>query len=106
MELLAKNGLWMLGLLGPLVVLYILKIQRQRRRISSTWLWATAQRDLMARSPFKRLVVQLPLLLQALVLIALAVAIARPATRGREFVGDLPWITPHLFNTPCDSREV
>src|ERR1035437_4731749 len=24
----------------------------------------------------------------------------------REFVGDLPRITAHLFNTPCDPREV
>ena len=88
MELLAPRGLLMLGLLAPLVVLYILKIRRQRRRVSSTWLWATAQRDLMARSPFKKLIAQIPLLLQAIVLIALAVALARPASRGRELTGD------------------
>jgi hypothetical protein len=42
----------------------------------------------MARSPFKRLIAQIPLLLQAIALIALAFALSRPATRGREFTGD------------------
>jgi len=88
MSFLSPNGFWFLGLLAPLVVLYILKVKRQRRRVASTWLWATAQRDLMAKAPFKRLIAQVPLLLQALVLILLAVAVARPATRGQEFLGD------------------
>src|SRR5689334_17055887 len=87
-DLLAPGGLALLGLLAPLIVLYILKIRRNRRVVSSTWLWATAQRDLMARSPFKRLILQLPLILQALALIGLALALARPATRGRELTGD------------------
>lgn len=88
LDLLAPAGLGLLGLLAPLIVLYILKIKRNRRVVSSTWLWSTAQRDLMARSPFKRLVMQIPLILQALALIGLALALARPATRGREFTGD------------------
>lgn len=88
LALLAPKGLFLLLLLGPLVVLYILKVKRQRKRVASTWLWATAQRDLMARSPFKRLIAQIPLLLQAIALIALALALSRPATRGREFTGD------------------
>jgi hypothetical protein len=87
-DLLAPAGLWLLALLAPLIILYILKIRRNRRVVSSTWLWSTAQRDLMARSPFKRLVMQLPLILQALALIGLALALARPATRGRELTGD------------------
>lgn len=88
MELLKPAGLWALALLGPLIVLYILKIKRERRRVASTWLWAAAQRDLMARAPFKKLIAQIPLILQALALILLAVALARPATRGRELTGD------------------
>src|SRR5690606_1134052 len=78
LELLHPAWLGLLGLLAPLVVFYILKVKRQRRRVASTWLWREARRDLMARSPFKRLVVQLPLILQALALIALAVAAAKP----------------------------
>lgn len=88
LDFLAPKGLLLLGLLVPLVVLYILKIRRNRRMVSSTWLWATAQRDLLARSPFKKLVLQIPLILQALVLLLLGFALARPATRGREFTGD------------------
>lgn len=87
-ELLAPGGLALLALLVPLVVLYILKIKRSRRRVGSTWLWAAAQRDLMAKAPFKKLIAQVPLFVQALALILLALALARPATRGREFTGD------------------
>ncbi|WP_437734785.1 VWA domain-containing protein [Sorangium sp. So ce1335] len=88
LSLLAPGGLWLLALLGPLVLLYILKIKRSRRRVPSTWLWAAAQRDLMARAPFRRLIAQLPLILQALALALLALALARPASRGRALTGD------------------
>ncbi len=87
-ELRSPQGLWLLGLLVPLVALYILKIRRQRLRVASTWLWAEAQRDLLAKSPFKRLIVQVPLVLQLLALCLLALALARPATRGGSIVGD------------------
>ncbi|AUX39351.1 uncharacterized protein SOCE26_007400 [Sorangium cellulosum] len=88
LTLLAPGGLWLLALLGPLVLLYILKIKRRRRRVPSTWLWAAAQRDLLARAPFRRLIAQLPLLLQVLAIALLALALARPASRGRAFTGD------------------
>ncbi len=87
-ELLSPAGLVALGLLVPLVVLYILRIKRTRKRVATTWLWAAAQRDLLARHPFKKLIAQIPLLLQAIVLLLLAVALARPATRGRAITGD------------------
>ena len=87
-ELLSPALLGLAGLVVPLVLLYILKVKRQRLRIASTWLWQQARRDLMARSPFKRLVVQLPLVLQALALIALALAAARPATKGKALTVD------------------
>jgi hypothetical protein len=88
MTLLAPRGLALLAILVPLVLLYVLKIRRERRKVASTWLWATAQRDLMAKSPFRRLVAQVPLIVQALALAAMAFALARPATRGRAFAGD------------------
>lgn len=81
-EFRSPTGLWLLGLLVPLVVLYVLKIRRQRLRIPSTWLWQSAERDLVARQPFRRLVVQLPLILQLLALTLLALALARPAARA------------------------
>jgi hypothetical protein len=87
-ELLSPSGLALLALLVPLIVLYILKVKRRRRAVGSTWLWAVAERDLMAKSPFKRLIAQVPLIVQAIAVLALAFALARPATRGREFTGD------------------
>jgi len=88
MELLNPKGLWLLTALVPLVVLYILKVRRQRMRVGSTWLWAAAQRDLMAKQPFRKLVAELPLILQILALVALAIALARPAGRGGKIAGD------------------
>jgi hypothetical protein len=87
-ELLRPSGLWLLGLLVPLVVLYILKVRRRRVRVSSTWLWAVARRDLLARSPFRRLIAEVPLLLQLLALGLLALALAAPATRAGAVIGD------------------
>ncbi len=72
----------------PLVILYILKIKRQRLRVPSVWLWAEARRDLLAKHPFKKLVPELALLLQLLALAALAIALARPALRGSKITGD------------------
>jgi hypothetical protein len=69
-------------------LLYVLKIRRQRVTVSSTWLWAAAARDLAAKSPFKRLVPQLPLLLELLALCFLALALARPASRGGHIAGE------------------
>jgi hypothetical protein len=82
------KGLLLLAGLVPLVILYILKIKRQRQRVSSTWLWASAQRDLLAKHPFRKLVPELPLLLEILALAALAIALARPSTRGGTIDGD------------------
>ncbi len=86
--LLSPKALWLALLLLPLVVLYILKVRRKRLAVASTWLWAQARRDLMARSPFKRLLVQWPLVLQALALLALAVAAAQPVSSSHQWLGD------------------
>jgi len=81
-ELESPFGLALLGLLVPLVLLYVLRIQREKRRVSSIWLWRAAERDLLARQPFRRLVPHVSLILEALALVALALAAARPLTRG------------------------
>ena len=88
LELKAPSGLWLLGLLGPLVLLYVLRVRRQRVTVSSTWLWAAAARDIAAKSPFKRMVAQVPLLLEVGALGLLAVALARPASRTGHIAGD------------------
>jgi hypothetical protein len=86
-SLLSPYGLLLLGLLGPLVALYVLKVRRRRATVASTWLWASAQRDLLAKSPWKKLLASLSLLLQVLAIVLLAVAFARPATTTRELGG-------------------
>lgn len=87
LSLAAPAGLALLGLLAPLVVLYILKVQRRVVRVPSAWLWQSAKRDHLARAPFKRFVAQLPLILQAIALVLLALAFARPTSRSKSLSG-------------------
>lgn len=86
-ELERPVGLALLGLLLPLVLLYVLRIQRERRRVSSIWLWQSAERELLAREPFRRLIPHVSLVLEALALGALGLAAAHPVTRGGRIAG-------------------
>ncbi len=88
LELHNPKGLLLLLGAVPIVVLYILKIERQRQRVSSTWLWSGARRDLLAKRPFRKLIAELPLVLQLAALVVLALALARPALRGGRIAGD------------------
>ncbi len=67
-----------LGLSG-LVLLHALKLRRQTLRVSSTLLWRDAAQDLEVNTPLRRPRLTLLLVLQALAVLFLAVAIARPA---------------------------
>jgi hypothetical protein len=87
-ELREPSGLWLFSLVVPLIVLYLLKVRRQRREVSSTFLWLAAERDLLAKTPFRRLVNELPLLFQITLLALLALALSRPASRAGSIEGD------------------
>lgn len=87
-ELQEPRGLLLLTALVPLVLLYVLRVRRSKHVVSSGWLWSAAARDLLARSPFRRLVAQVPLFLQALAIIAASIALARPALRSAAVVGE------------------
>jgi hypothetical protein len=87
-ELRSPVQLSLLGLLVPLILLYVLRMRRERRRVSSIWLWRAAQRDLLAKQPFRRLVPEVSLLLEAAALVALALAFAGPNTRGGQIDSD------------------
>jgi Ca-activated chloride channel family protein len=62
-----------------LLLLYLLKVRRTERVISSVLLWETFQRDLAARDPWQRLRWSVLLVLQLVLLGALVLALARPA---------------------------
>lgn len=82
-SLLSASSLAWLGLLAPLILLYVLKRRREERRVGSTLLWELAVRDMRAERPWQRLIPQVSLFLQALILVLGALALARPAGVGQ-----------------------
>lgn len=62
----------------PIVLLYVLKLRRKEIRLSSTLLWRQLVRDFQANAPWQRLRRSLLLFLQVLVVVLLALALARP----------------------------
>jgi len=76
-----------LALLLPLIVLmYLLKLRRDERPVSSTYLWRRMVRDVQANVPWQRLQRNILLILQLLFLGALILAIARPASQSAEIL--------------------
>ncbi len=66
-------------IIGPIIVaMYLLKLRREDRRVSSTFLWQRIVRDVEANAPWQKLRRNLLLLLQLLLLLLLALALARP----------------------------
>ena len=62
----------------PIILLYLLKMKRQERVVSSTLLWRQTIKDLEANVPFQRLRANLLLILQMLILALLVFALMRP----------------------------
>lgn len=81
-ELLRPAGLALFGLIVPLTVLYVLKVERQRRVVSSTWLYRATPRDQQAQRPFKKLIPSIPLFLELSAIAALALAASGPVGRS------------------------
>lgn len=70
-----------LGLLLPVIVaLYLLKLRRIERTVSSTYLWRKMVRDVEANAPWQKLRPNLLMVLQLLFLIFLILALTRPFT--------------------------
>ncbi|HEX4335303.1 MAG TPA: VWA domain-containing protein [Polyangiaceae bacterium] len=82
-------GLLVLALLGPLVALYVLRAKRQRRVVSSVWLWREAKRDQHAARRFRRLMPSVPLFIEGLAVLALGLAAAGPAGKGSLATADV-----------------
>jgi len=79
MSFLSPLALALFALALPLVLLYFLKVRRRERRVASLLLWDPSLRDRQASAFFQRLQRDPLLLLQLLALLALALALARPA---------------------------
>src|SRR5229473_5257500 len=79
MSFLSPLALALFALALPLVLLYFLKVRRRERTVPSLLLWAPALRDREASAFFQRLQRDPLLILQILALLALALALARPA---------------------------
>ena len=79
MSLLSPLALALFALALPLVLLYFLKVRRREQRVASLLLWDPSLRDREASAFFQRLQRDPLLILQILALVALSVALARPA---------------------------
>lgn len=84
MSLLSPLSLiWLLPLAGAIILLYLLKLRRKERMVSSVLLWQDAIADIQANAPFQKLKKNLLLLLQLLALLMLVLAVARPYMRAK-----------------------
>jgi len=77
---LAPAALGLLALLPVIVAMYLLKLRRPERQVSSVYLWRRMVRDVEANAPWQKLKANLLLILQLLFLLALIAALARPFT--------------------------
>jgi Ca-activated chloride channel family protein len=69
------------GTIGALLLLYVLRLKRKERIVSSTLLWHTALRDLQANAPWQKLRSSLLMWLQILFLVFAIIALSRPAMK-------------------------
>jgi hypothetical protein len=75
-------------ILAPIIVaMYLLKLRREDRPVSSTFLWQRMVRDVEANAPWQKLRRNILLLLQLLLLALLVFALARPFFRTAGIAG-------------------
>ena len=89
MTFLAPLAFALLALLPPIIALYFLKLRRREQVVSSTYLWRRFVRDVEANAPWQRLRRNLLLLLQLAFMLALILALSRPATPDDGVAGRL-----------------
>ncbi len=88
MSFLAPLALLSAAVIGPIIVaMYLLKLRREERTVSSTFLWQKMVRDVEANAPWQKLRKNILLLLQLLLLLLLALALARPFFRTTGITG-------------------
>jgi hypothetical protein len=88
MSFLAPLAFIAAAVIGPIIVaMYLLKLRREDRPVSSTFLWRRMTRDVEANAPWQRLRRNILLLLQLLLLLLLVLALARPFFRTTGIAG-------------------
>lgn len=78
MPFLAPLAIAGLAFIPLIVAFYMLRLRREERTVSSTYLWQQLVRDVEANAPWQRLRRSLLLLLQLLLVLILVLAAARP----------------------------
>ncbi len=81
MNLIAPLNFAFAGLIAVVVLLYVLRLKRKERVISSTLLWQSALRDLQANAPWQKLRSSLLMWLQIAFLMLAVFALVRPAIK-------------------------
>jgi hypothetical protein len=81
MNLISPQNFLFAGLIGIIVLLYVLRLKRREHVVSSTMLWQSALRDLQANSPWQKLRSSLLMWLQIAFLVLAVLALVRPALR-------------------------
>lgn len=76
------DGFWLLFLLPIIILLYLLKLRREERRVSSNFLWSQFVRDFQANAPWQRLQSNILMFLQLLIMALFILAIARPTSES------------------------
>lgn len=88
MSFLSPLALLAAAVIGPIIVaMYLLKLRREERTVSSTFLWQRMVRDVEANAPWQKLKRNILLLLQLLLLLLLVLALARPFFRTQGISG-------------------
>ncbi|MBN1580856.1 MAG: VWA domain-containing protein [Anaerolineae bacterium] len=74
----------------PILIVYMLKLRREARHVSSTMLWSQVLQDRQANAPWQKLRRNLLMLIQLLLLFLLVLALARPYSEiSRLFQGNV-----------------
>ncbi|HUE76114.1 MAG TPA: BatA and WFA domain-containing protein [Chloroflexota bacterium] len=84
MTFVAPLALAFLAMIPVIILFYVLRAQYERREVPSTWLWRNVVRDTEGRPSWRRPVRNLLLLLQLLIILVGALALARPAILGSQ----------------------
>lgn len=75
------------ALAGGIVLLYMLKLRRQRVTVGSTLLWESSLHDYKANAPWQKLRSNLLMILQIIAILLLSLALARPFLFGSALTG-------------------